>query len=315
MTKKKSIKSQIIIFLSIVILVMLFVVVFQKHAFEDINEKNSKVKNEMVAAIDTPNEKVSQDSEPMSEEKRLQYENTIAQLKSQINELQPTMETDQNSVSKFPSKPSESVLNIEYETKRIRSKYRPLFEDLELTSKDAQLLSDIFLDQIIEGNNVVNRLLTLGPGDEDEIDSINLKEIPSICKRFEDEIKDILGETNYEKYKLYEDTYKDRAMLDTFNSLLDDTDSLSKEQIYDLTEAFYSIREKYYVKYKYNLGNISGISDEESRSKAIYKTLEPMEKIERMGEEYLEKAEDLFSKEQYETFKIYYKMNGIFIGD
>lgn len=301
MTIKTSIKSQIIIFLSIVILVMLFVVVFQKHAFEDISE--------MVAAIDMPNEKVSQDSEPISEEKRLQYENTIAFLKSQIYELQSPRGMDQNLV---PTNSTESFIDIENERDKFRSKYKPLFEDLGLNIEDSESLLDIFLDQEVEAESIrtnINSMIGSGNVDGNGIPSI-IDSIPSIAIDFENEIKEILGETNYEKYQLYEDTYYDRTMLNDFNNLLDDTNQFKNEQIDDLANVFYSIRSKYYDKPTYTIGSHSHTTetDEEILSKTPYFALPEYEKLERMKDEYIEKAEELFSKEQFDMFETYYNL-------
>lgn len=278
---------------------MLFVVVFQKHAFEDINEK--------VVAIDMPNQKVSQDSEPISEEKRLQYENTNAQLKSQINELQSTRKTDQNLV---PTNSTESFIDVENERHKFRSKYKPLFEDLGLNIEETESLLDIFLDQEIEADFIrtnINSMIGSGNVDGDGIPSF-IDSIPSIAIDFENQIKEILGETNYEKYQSYEDTYHDRIMLNDFNNLLDDTNQFNNEQIDDLANVFYSIRAQYYDKSTYKIGSHSHTTDtdEEILSKAPYYALPEYEKLERMKDEYIEKAEELFSKEQFDIFETWF---------
>lgn len=292
---KKAIKSRIIILLSIAIVAMLFVVVLQKHAIVgNTNNEKTIAKNEITAPIVQSGEKVSQDYGPVSGEKL------------PIPMEQPPIETDPNLDSE---ETRESLLDIENETKRLYSKYKPFFEDLGLNSEDAELLSGIFLEKMVVGNDLINQIMQLGQDQIEEEKEITLELVPSICEEFDNEIKDILGEANYEKYKNYEDTYEDRMILEGFNSLLDADNSLSKEQIYDLTQELYAIREKYYRKFEYTLGYLSGKTSEETREKAIYYKLDGDKKIEQMGEEYLAKAEEVLSEDQYEQFDIYYNMN------
>ena len=295
-------KNRVIIFLSVLLLIMISLFVFQKHPLEPVDSFGTK-------GVTT-----SLDSEPMQNETFLQYENTIAKLKSQISELQSTDEKYHDSVQ-TPS--TENFTDIEKEQEKYFLKYTPLFKELGLTSEQSQALIDIFIDQKLEGESIgtkINSMIEIGDVNGDGIPTI-IDGIAAIAIGFENDIKEILGETNYEKYQLYEDTYEDRLMLNGFNVLLDDADHLEDEQIAQLAKEFYSIRSKYFYKPTYKIGNhshVTGVTDEDILSVSPYYNLDPVKASEQMGEEYLEKAKELFSKKQFKIFKTYYNSNFVF---
>lgn len=289
MNKKTAIKNQIIILLSIVILAMLFVFIIQKQRlklFYDLNDKD-----EMPPHLS---------SESMPGKTSFQYENDIAQLQLQINDIKFEEKIDraediEDMIENIEESKKDLLVDIENEIKNIKSKYKPFYEELGLSGDEILSLLDILLDERIEGELISRNLLELTFPDDIELEIANFKK----------EFVNVLGEKTYEELKLYRLTFEDRDMLNGFNELLDDTNKLDRAQIDGYSTAFNSIRRKYFLIPKYVIGETE-IDYEENQQASYFGSHPTQEMFDQLKNEYLEKAEELLPEDLFGIFETYY---------
>jgi len=95
----------------------------------------------------------------------------------------------------------------------IRMMYGDLFKQLGLSAEDSEQLADILAERQME----FSAAAMSGMNGDNKPDPEQAKKIADAKKRFEEQLKATLGETNYTKLQDYEKTMGDRFMLQQFD--------------------------------------------------------------------------------------------------
>lgn len=305
MKKTFTLKNIITIFLGVAVLSLLVVVVMQKYRLNNIYNNNEKNKNIVTSYASSEN--ISLNTDPISKELRIQYEENISQLKSQISEIQSSIALPKEGFEESSPPPGETepfndrdpFMEKEQDYQRraqFASIYEPFLEDLGLTVEDILKVNEIYSDCILKEKDINNNWNNFA-SDEERVDYIK-----SLIDEYNNSILDVLGASNAEKYQLLENSLPQRHEVEAFNSTLDITSQLEQTQIEELTMAFYEINDKYYK----NTVRLHSISYTTIDSDEELQLLTRAEKKALMKEEYNEIAKRTLNNVQYELFEAFF---------
>jgi hypothetical protein len=200
-------------------------------------------------------------------------------------------------VNKAKSQGDNSKSNIAYFKYNLDSEYGPLFKGLNLSSNKLYALKQLLVDKYAESmeyrEEIVNGVrLTVTNENEVKAEEYNTK------------INELLGESDYQKYKLYEETRGDRSWVNSFISLSNPTEPLTEDQQQRLINSMYEKRksiESELKNYEISPDSLSKLDDA-----AISRVIR---KRDRINEEYISAAKDILSESQAKQFAAYLKEN------
>jgi hypothetical protein len=124
----------------------------------------------------------------------------------------------------------------------------------------------------------------------------DFEEREAVLDNYNDDIMEILGEADYEKYIFFINSFGVRILINEFNNDLDNENHLDDDQLDILTHAFYNISRKYY-EYKY----FAGAGAQQTTKWEGNQTCEEIDAI--IENEYIDFAENVVTKTQLEALK------------
>jgi hypothetical protein len=326
-------KNLSVIFLSIAILSMLIIIVLQNHRLP---YKNGKEENKITSIADVITPKTSSNSEPIAEEKHLQYEKTISKLKSQIKEiteqrnllkdknyllidedkLNPQDYADnlrglKNAMEDNPDNSKKSINEMnDNELKKtiingVKINYASLFNDLRLSSEELEKLERLISDKMIAGIKASESLNTNSTIQDNKNEFLIEQE--NILSDYDMEIRNLLGDDNYKKYMIFIDSSEERLLFNNFKEYMINEGDLIISNEEDFIEALYKERQKIDTNNPDKSPNVFEFVQSLEAEREYINT--KINKTKLINDKYLAVAEQFLSDEQLDNFEKFLKEN------
>lgn len=195
----------------------------------------------------------------------------------------------------------------------IRSEYSDVFEELNLSPEKQEKIIDILVNNSMASYDFSMEVQNTTPSEEKRAEfAERQKALREDAEEAQEKIKDIMGNTVYEKYREYNETRGLRYTVNEFVESLNESEKPTKEQQQRLITAMHEQSKKIYSEV-YN-----EVSNEDTtfvfpseREKRDYDYEEQMsrrlEYQDRRHEAYLSAAQDILSASQIKQLKAYFQ--------
>jgi hypothetical protein len=182
----------------------------------------------------------------------------------------------------------------------IDTNYGPLFEMLDLSPEKTDELKDLLVDQQMAVNDISPEILSASTTEEKTGVQQRYDEIR---EEHDLKIKELLGNTDHEKYLDYQDKLNSRYYVKGFMDSLSPDEKLTEEQKQDLIEIMYQKQEDVFSEIGYDpREQIEFPSDIDEE-----KIAEITKNMEKIHSQSVESAKGTMSESQLEQFNNYLK--------
>jgi len=179
--------------------------------------------------------------------------------------------------------------------------YDSFFKELKLklSAENLEIVKGLIEDKMASILGIINNI-TIDSTVSNKIDEIS-KQTEMITYDYDNKIRQILGETDYENYKILEDTERERTVTIKFEQYLSQTNQQLDTQIEsNLIQALYEGKKELVI----NDAQLPDFSKQDPglEQEFINNTLNNLALV---HEDYLKKAKDILSPAQFEQFENY----------
>jgi hypothetical protein len=260
--------------------------------------------------------KTSAQNASMSNEQRKSSGNEIEELSYQLDASEEELDMAQKRLSDEQRKKAEiKKAQIELQKKYMKDpsmkksmrdnmavQYNDLFKELNLSPEKLEKFKDLLADEMIAQQEAYMDVGGFGESLSKEKQDELKKRSEALNKEYEDKKNELLGNSDFGKYKTYSERMSERYYVTSFMDSLDTTEKLTEGQKSNLIEAMHSESKSLRDEYKKNAD--SEQSTDMYDEKNIARTIEMQD---RRGDAYLKATKGILSSSQTEQFKTYLK--------
>ena len=247
-------------------------------------EKDSSMSdiNELEYQLEAAEEELDMTSEQLSDELSKKME-----LKRAASQFQKSMLSD----------PTYKKMLRDSLKRTLDKNYDPLYKLLELSPEEFDEFKGILVDQMMEAQDMGASILEASFDDEKE-EIIERQE--EISNRYNNNIREFLGEEKYSTYQNYSNRLSERTYLNNFMESVSPENRINDEKVENLINAMYEARKSVQAE--------MGPAGEDIRFPSDLteeKIARQTERLARVHEEYAEVSRDILPPEQVEQFKTF----------
>jgi hypothetical protein len=260
--------------------------------------------------------KTSAQNASVSKKQGYHSENDIEELNYQLNASEEELDMAQKRLSDEQKKKAEiKKAQIELQKKYMKDpsmkksmrdmmsvQYSDLFKELNLSPEKLEKFKDLLADEMVAQQEAYMDVGGFGePLSKEKQDELN-KRSEALNKEYEDKKNELLGNSDFGKYKTYSERMSERYYVTSFMDSLDTTEKLTEGQKSNLIEAMHSESKSLRDEYKKNdkAEQPADMYDEKGIARM-------MEMQDRRSEAYLKATKGILSASQTEQFKNYLK--------
>jgi hypothetical protein len=243
------------------------------------------------------------------------YKNEVDELEYQLDAAEEELDMAQEQLSDELTR-KEELKKMELELQKkyrenpsyrksmknsLDRQYGDFFEKLNLSPEKLDEFKDLLVDQQMESSDFYTEMQNVTPSEEKRAEFEQRSK--ELNENREAEIKEFLGDSNYEKYQEYQGTWYLKYQVDNFMATLESGEELTDTQQQELIEAM-----------KEEIKNISSERSDEDNKFLFPSEMYDEERMERTmeyqdrrNEAYLNAAENILSSSQTAKYKEYLK--------
>lgn len=263
-------------------------------------------------SVDIAQQYPGENTPPLSAELKQSYTGDIEALEEQLEETEEELDEAHQQLAdeaerKKELRQKELELQKQYASDpnfrsyvraSIANQYADIFKELNLSPEDLERLKDLITDQQMGYYEI--SMDAQSASSEDEKTALQ-KRMDELKEKEETELRELLGNDDYEKYTRYTERSNERSAVSSFAESLSSEDTLTDDQKQDLVDLMYKEREDVFSETSFDSSSIATITsemNEEGIEKRINRTKE-------IDERSLQKAGRILNDSQLEEFKKY----------
>ena len=194
----------------------------------------------------------------------------------------------------------------------MRNQYSDFFEELNLSPEKQEKIIDILVNNRMASFEFRSDFQNATPSDEKTAEfAERRKALGEEAEATQDKIKDVLGNSDYERYQEYAETIQARSTVNKFVESLGGSDKPTEQQQKRLVAAIHEQLKAGYSKKNTEAGNEDAKFMSPSERETDYDAEEQMAKMweyrDRRDEAYLRAAQDILSASQLESLKEHFQ--------